>query len=128
MSLHLDQVQANPQTFYSPQNSQPALLLSANIPTGATNTTNPAGLVPGLYAIMVQTNNINGYSINSLIYWNGTNWSAGGLAQNSTSPITFSIYSADPNTVITLNNTSGAAIACAVYLVPLTQGRIPGLP
>jgi hypothetical protein len=125
MSLHLDQVQANPQTFYSPLNGDTAYVLTTAIPVGVTNLVNPVGLSPGLYSIMVG-NTANGLGISSTVYWNGTNWSAGGQAVNIAANL--QIYSAAPYTQMTVNNTTVAVVVAPIYLVPIKTGLIPRMP
>ena len=125
MSLHLDQVQANPQTSYFQSNNLNASVLLTSIPAGITNTTNPVGLVPGLYGILVG-NGANGYGITTMAYWNGTDWSAGGQALNIGANL--QVYIAAPYSVITVNNTLSTPVACGVYLVPLQLGKISGMP
>jgi hypothetical protein len=130
MSCLVPGIQANPSTLYSPLVSGGCATLvsdASGIITGANACVNPPGLQAGLYAIMVHSSQ-SGYNISSIIYWNGTNWSSGGLAQNPVG--TLQVYSASPFTAITVNNTAvgGVTIPGGVQLVPLSIGIIKGLP
>jgi hypothetical protein len=128
MSCLVPGVQANPNSLYSPLVSgSSAILISdaSGIPVGITNLTNPPGLQIGLYSVIVHSGN-NGYNISDTIYWNGTNWSAGGNVQNIGGNL--QIYTAQPFTQITINNTGSGIVPGGVNLIPLSIGKIAGMP
>jgi hypothetical protein len=128
MSCLVPGVQANPRTLYSPLVSgSSAVLISdlSGIPIGITNLTNPPGLQPGLYSIIVHSSS-NGFSISDTIYWSGTAWSAGG--NNANVGGNLQIYVNQPLQQVTINNTSGAIIPGGVNLIPLSIGKIAGMP
>ena len=127
MSVLIPGIQCNPASLYSPVVSGSVIQLvsdASGIPTGDTNYPTPANLKPGLYALLVR-NTANGIGINSIIYWNGDNFVAGGLAQSNGDAL--SIYSASPFTQISTANTSGAVIQAGIRMVPLSLGAIPGI-
>ena len=126
MSVLVPGIQCNPTSLYSPVVGGASLLVSdaSGIPTGDTAYPTTAGLKAGLYAVLVR-NTANGIGVNAMIYYNGTNFSAGGLAQNNGATLT--VFSASPYTQISTNNSSGAAILAGIQLVPLSIGAIPGM-
>jgi hypothetical protein len=126
MSILIPGVQTNPASFSFPLIGQASLLTTdaSGIPVGDSTYPTPAGLKAGLYAIVVR-NTANGIGINSVIYYNGVNFSSGGLAQNNTANLT--VYTAAPYTQIGTTNTSGAAILAGIQLIPLSLGEIPGM-
>ena len=123
MSLLVGGVQANPSTYYSPIVGK-ATVLATTVATGQVNYNDPSGLQPGLYAVMIGSS-VNGTNISSLLYFNGTNWSAGGY-QNNNGP-TVEIFSSAPFTQISTNNTTGSIISAPVYLIPISIGAIQGM-
>jgi hypothetical protein len=126
MSVLVPGIQTNPASLICPRVGAAIYLTTdaSGIGTADVNYPNPANLQPGLYAVLVR-NTSNGIGVNAMAYWNGTNWTAGGLAQNNGA--TLSIFSAAPFTQLASNNTSGGVIAAGIQLVPLSIGKIQGM-
>lgn len=127
MSCLVPGIQANPATLYSPVVSGSAVLVSdlSGIAIGQNNLTNPSGLQPGLYSIIVHSST-NGFNISDFVYWNGSIWSAGGNVANIENNL--QIYVNEPKAQITVNNTTDAIIPGGINLVPLSLGKIGGMP
>jgi hypothetical protein len=126
MSVLIPGIQTNPASLICPRVGAAINLVTdpSGIAPGDVNYANPANLQPGLYGILV-TNNSNGIGINAMAYWNGVNWTAGGLAQSNGA--TLSIFSAAPFTQLASNNTGSTYVAAQIKLVPLSIGAIQGM-
>ena len=128
MSLLVAGIQANPTTYYSPIVGK-AITLATSVGTGTVNYVDVSSTVlpAGLYCMMIG-NGTNGTAISSLVYNNGTVFSAGGFATTLAGAGSVSLLTAEPYGVLATANTSGAVINAGVYLIPMSLGIKPGMP